>query len=219
MGIYSYFASNYGTKPTTRLRPKKRPLHNRSLKEVERQKKEAKRELRSAKNNGSPEEVVHSMAQHFFSLVWAHSKLKRAAGSRQASRDVRAIRERCYKDVRRCAREILDGGSQLPDPAFDSSAATTFFSNVYNSHPQSFNQPEWMPTPSPPEVELDCSPFSESEVASVIKRMKAQSAPSPFDRVGYIILKRCPSLIPALVQLYNICWTQPLSQMNGSVQP
>ena len=61
-GIYSYFASNYGTKPTTRLRPKKRPLHNRSLKEVERQKKEAKRELRSAKNNGSPDEVVHSMA-------------------------------------------------------------------------------------------------------------------------------------------------------------
>ena len=79
-----------------------------------------------------------------------------------------------------------------------------------NSHPQSFNQPEWMPTPSLPEVELDCSPFSESKVASIIKRMKAQLAPSPFNRVGYIILKTCPSLIPALVQHYNICWTQSI---------
>ena len=38
--------------------------------------------------------------------------------------------------------------------------------------------------------------------------MKAQSAPSPFDRVGYIIFKKCPSLLPALVKLFNICWAQ-----------
>ena len=44
-GIYSYFASSYGTKPTPRLRPRKRPPHNRSLKEVEKKKKEAKRNL------------------------------------------------------------------------------------------------------------------------------------------------------------------------------
>ena len=42
----------------------------------------------------------------------------------------------------------------------------------------------------------------------IIKRMKAQSAPSPFDRIGYVIFKRCPSLLPALVQLFNICWAQ-----------
>ena len=38
--------------------------------------------------------------------------------------------------------------------------------------------------------------------------MKAQSAPSLFDRVGYIIFKRCPSLLPALFQLFNVCWDQ-----------
>ena len=41
--IYSYFASTYGTKTTATRRVKKRPLHNRALKEVERQ-KDAKRE-------------------------------------------------------------------------------------------------------------------------------------------------------------------------------
>ncbi|CAI8024787.1 hypothetical protein GBAR_LOCUS14364, partial [Geodia barretti] len=41
--IYSYFASTYGTNTTATRRVKKRPLHNRALKEVERQ-KDAKRE-------------------------------------------------------------------------------------------------------------------------------------------------------------------------------
>ena len=37
--------------------------------------------------------------------------------------------------------------------------------------------------------------------------MKPQSAPSPFDRIGYAIPKKCPSL---LVQLFNICWSQSI---------
>ena len=52
------------------------------------------------------------------------------------------------------------------------------------------------------------TPFSDSKVARVIKKMKTQSAPSPFNRIGHIIFKRCPSLLPALVQLFNICWAQ-----------
>ena len=52
-----------------------------------------------------------------------------------------------------------------------------------------------MPTPSPPEVELDCSQFSVCELARVIKRMRAQSAPSPFDRVGYTFITPCPSQV------------------------
>ena len=73
------------------------PLHNGSLKEVQR--KEAKRELRSAKENGSPVGVVHSLAKHF-SLVRAHSQLKRASRAQLLSRDVRAARLRCHKDFK-----------------------------------------------------------------------------------------------------------------------
>ena len=53
-GIYSYFASTYGTKTAATRRVKKRPLHSRALKEVERQKKDAKRKLRLARKGGSP---------------------------------------------------------------------------------------------------------------------------------------------------------------------
>ena len=82
------------------------------------------------------------------------------------------------------------------------------FTDVYHSGPRNFVQPEWMPTPSLPDVEMDCSPFTPSEILRVIKRMKSGSAPSPFDRVRYVIFKKCPALIPALVHLFNICWAQ-----------
>ena len=106
-GLSTYFASKYGTNTTHAHKKKRRPL---PLKEVQR-KKEAKRELRSAKKNGSPVDVVHSLAKHFFSLVRAHGQLKRASRAQLLSRDVRAARLRCHKDFRRCARELLDGKS------------------------------------------------------------------------------------------------------------
>ena len=40
----------------------------------------------------------------------------------------------------------------------------------------------------------------------VMKKMKAASTPSPFDRIGYMVFKKCPALIPALVDIFNLCW-------------
>ena len=184
-GIYSYFVVTHGTKSTTSRKMKKRPLHKRSLKEVEKQKKAAKKELRLARRSGSPAEVVDSLATKFISLVCTHSRLKKVLNARLLSRDVKAAREKCHRDFRQFAREVLDSGSSQCHPSFGSEAATTFFSGVYHSQPKGFIQPEWILTPPPPEVELDCSPFTESELASVIKKMKAWSTPSPFDRIGY----------------------------------
>ena len=132
---------------------------------------------------------------------------------------MKAARERCHRDFRQCAREILDGGLGQVERSFGDEAATSFFSEVYHSTPWNFVQPGWMPTPSPPEVELDCSQFSESELARVIKRMKAQSAPSPFDRVGYILFKKCPSLLPAPVTYSTPAGLSRSSLGSGSVLP
>ena len=54
---------------------------------------------------------------------------------------------------------------------------------------------------------MDCSPFTDSEIFRVMKKMKATSAPSPFDRIGYVVFKKCPALIPALVDIFNLCWS------------
>ena len=37
-------------------------------------------------------------------------------------------------------------------------------------------------------------------------RSRLSSAPSPLDYILYNILKHCPSLLPALLNLYNSCW-------------
>ena len=153
----SYFASRYGIRTITTRRMKARPPHNRALKEVEKKKKEAKRDLRLARKRGSSADVVQSPAHHFITLVRAHSKLKKASNTRSMTRDVKTARERCHKDFRRCAREVLDGGLGQEAPTFGEEAATAFLVEVYHCDPRNFAQPEWMPTPSLPEVEFDCS--------------------------------------------------------------
>ena len=50
---------------------------------------------------------------------------------------------------------------------------------------------------------MDMSPISEVELVRVIKKSKPSSAPSPVDRISYLIFKKCPSLHPALLDLFN----------------
>ena len=108
----------------------------------------------------------------------------------------------------RYARELLDADSSSNIiPGFDAEQAHHFFSTVYRTDPKNFIQPDWMPSPPPPEVQMDCSPFTDSEIFRVMKKMKATSAPSPFDRIGYVVFKKCPALIPALIDIFNLCWS------------
>ena len=52
---------------------------------------------------------------------------------------------------------------------------------------------------------MDCSPFTQAEILRVIKKMKSASVPSPFDRIGYVVFKKWSALIPALVDIFNLC--------------
>ena len=62
-----------------------------------------------------------------------------------------------------------------------------------------------MPIPPPPEPAcvMDMTPVTEEELARVIRKSKSSSTPSSFDRISYMILKRCRSLRPALLDLFN----------------
>ena len=171
-------------------------------------KKLAKQELRQTRQQGFPTAEIQSLAQKFFCLVHSHSRLKKSASARLSARSARQIRSHCYKQFVRYARELLDADSSSNiTPDFDAEQAHHFFSTVYRADPKNFIQPDWMPSPPPPEVQMDCSPFTDSEIFRVMKKMKAASAPSPFDRIGYVVFKKCPALIPALVDIFNFCWS------------
>ena len=106
----------------------------------------------------------------------------------------------------RYARELLDAAlSSNITPGFDAMKAHHLFSMVYQADTKSFIQPDWMPSPPPPEVQMDCSPFTASEILRVMKKMKAASAPAPFDRIGYVVFKKCSALIPTLVDIFSFC--------------
>ena len=169
-------------------------------------KKLAKQELRQARQQGFPTAVIQSLAQQFFSLVRSHSHLKKSANARLGARSARQVRNHCHNQFVRYARELL-GAASLSNitPSFDAEQAHHFFSMVYQADPKSFIQPDWMPSPPPPEVQMDCSPFTASEILRVMNKMKAASAPSPFDRIGYVVFKKSPALIPALVDIFNFC--------------
>ena len=139
-GVYAFFASAYGTRQINLRKKRRRPLHNGSLKEVERNKKEAKKELKMAQQRGFSSEVIQSLAQQFFSLVRCHSSLKRSSNTRLLMRNMWVARELCYKNLGRCGKEVLDGNSDHI-PAFSEATA-----DVYHSGPRNFVQPEWMPT-------------------------------------------------------------------------
>ena len=47
------------------------------------------------------------------------------------------------------------------------------------------------------------SPITPEELSRVIKKCRSSSAPSPLDRISYLVLKRCSSLHPALLHLFN----------------
>ena len=159
-GVYEYFALACGTRHIAVQKRKKRPLHNRSLKEVGRKKREAKRELRLAQQRGFPSDVIKSLARHFFSLVRCHSSLKRSSNAQLLARNAKDMRQQCYKNLGRCAKEVLDGSSAQITPAFSEANAYKYFTEVYHSGPRNYVQPEWMPTPSLPDMEMDCSPFT-----------------------------------------------------------
>ena len=107
------------------------------------------------------------------------------------------MREECHRDFWRFAKELLDG--RATSKRFSASSVHSFFSNVYQSSPHHFE------TPSPPvsDYVMEMTPVTEQELAQVIRKTRSSSSPSPFDRISYNILKKCPSVHPALLDLLN----------------
>ena len=50
---------------------------------------------------------------------------------------------------------------------------------------------------------MEMTPITEEQLAQVIKKSRPSSAPLPFDQISYTIFKKCPSLHPALIDLFN----------------
>ena len=205
-GIYNIFSYRFGTRAPPRPQKTSIRQHDRALKEVTRLKNKARHALRKAKREGASDDVIQPLAANFLSLLRRHSRLCRESSSRLRHKEAKDAREECNRNFWRFAKNLLGKGctGQTP-PAFTASAAHSFFSDVYQSSSHQFSSPSWMPSaPLPtPGCAMEMTPISEEELARVIRKSKPSSAPSPADRIPYLIFKKCHSLRPALLDLFN----------------
>ena len=215
-GIYNYFATQFGVRQIVhrpsrkQKKDMKHQKHDRALKRVTELKNRARREFRQAKRQGSTREEIQSLARSFFDPVRKQSALKKRSKRDSETRSAKTARAHCHKHFWKFTRELLDdSAASKVTPEFSKEEAFRFFSDTYRSTPKEFEKPDWIPAPRPSKVEfeVDLHVILPEEVRIVIKRSKSASSPSPFDQIPYQIFKRCPSLVPALVDLFNCCWT------------
>ena len=131
-------------------------------------------------------------------------------------------RRECRKDLHKFARSILDGDNcSSIQPTFSKEVAEDYFKTTYNAAPRTFDCPSWMPQKERPTVPMETELFTYEEIDAVISRTRSNSSPSPLDQVPYSVLKHCPSLMPALLHLYNTCWSNqvaPQAWKVGTIQ-
>ena len=150
--------------------------------------------------------TIQALSGKFLSLLRDHSRVKQESSRRLQHKEASIAREECHRNFWRYAKDLLDGSAtSQTTPKFSASDAHSYFSEVYKSNPHHFETPSWMASPSPPALDcsMDITPITQEELTRVIKKSRSSSASSPLDRISYSILKRCPSLHPALLDLFN----------------
>ena len=209
-GVYSCIAALFGVQSSSgQAKRKAKPpaKHDRTLKTVTAAKKQAKKAYQQAVPEGKPQEEIVSLASKSFTLVHQHSSLKKKSGASKEKVSVDATRQQCHSNFWKFTRQLFDDDAPAKTaPQFSATDALLFFTSKYTSVEAAFQRPHWMPVPTPLIFPCDLELIFPEEFQSVLKHCKNSSAPSPFVQVSYLILKQCPSLIPALVDLFNFCW-------------
>ena len=156
-------------------------------------------------------ETIQSLACKFFELVREHSQLKGLSTRSKCRAQVKSARHSCHHHFGRFSRQLLIDSSTSDIPTeFTQEAAHDYFTEVYHAGLQNFVQPVWMHTPPSPifQTVLDSGEIVVEEISLAIKCSWCSSSPSPIDKISYLILKRCPFLLTALLDLFNCCWSK-----------
>ena len=103
-------------------------------------------------------------------------------------------------------QKCLDEEDESVVPNFDVHQAEEYYKKIYSAGPNCFSQPHWLPSPPSPSVLFNTNKITVAEIAQVIKRSKSRAAANPLHGISYKNIKRCPSLLLALSNLFNLCW-------------
>ena len=103
-------------------------------------------------------------------------------------------------------------------PTFSSQEAYTFFSEQYSAQPHSYSTPPRMPSPAGPKHAMpSVDPVTREELLLAIKRSRSSSASCLLDQIPYQVFKKCPSLAPALLDLFNTILSEKTIPSNWKI--
>lgn len=104
------------------------------------------------------------------------------------------MRKKCHHNIPKFVHKILDDNHTSIQPSFsrDREQAEEFYSRVYSASPSRVNAYA---------VPIITAPFTEEELSGVISGLKSSCAPSPVYQIAYTVIKKCYSLLPALMHL------------------
>ena len=203
-GVYQVFANKFGC--TSTYKPRRQRKHARRLKRLTSQKNSARKQLHQAKSSSADPSVIQELACKFYKLVRLHSAEKKIHLKSKCRFEALKARRECNNAFWRYAEKLLDDDDNCVVPAFDVSQAEEYFKEFYAAGPNHFSQPHWLPSPPTPSVPFNSDDITRDEIAQVVIKARSRSAASPLDSISYKIIKRCPSLLPALSNLFSACW-------------
>ena len=156
-GVYTFFATEFGSKDQGRSMVEGREAST-ETEGGKGGKRKARRVFMNEKRTGSisPDQVL-ALARKFYQSVRAHSRLNKRWQRSVDTASAKLAKDQCHSHFWSFTQQLLDNKPQSGVvPTFMEDEATDFFSTVYHAEPQTFHQPAWMPSPSPPVTEFNC---------------------------------------------------------------
>ena len=171
-------------------------------------KHQPKQVLRAAQRESRYVEEQTRLGLEYHQIVRKYHTALRKRNKSASRVDISRVRKECTRSFWKFVSKVLDSDqtSSNSEPSFDSSSAQKFFTRVYSSYSKSFDTPSWLPVPFDPHTRFNSDDIQLEELQYAIRISKHSSSPSRFDQIPYFIIKRCPVLLPALLDIHNHCW-------------
>lgn len=188
--VYEYFHNHHGC------------VNKSSRTEVNRERRKIRKQLKQLKESNSDVNAIRYMS----------SSLRSVMPSKMEQNDVKKIKSNSRDYKKNPWKFITKREKDLVLPSFDNQSCLTFLKKLLSARfpGRLFSKPIWMPDLPPPSAHFShdgaCPTYA--DVTQVIRKMKTNSSPCPYDGLSIIIFKRCPILRTHLTKLIEACWLQ-----------
>ena len=210
--IYDYFKEHHGACKCNfqeQHQHNHKPHLHSALAKVRRKKNELKKKFCwASKDTMLSKSDLAVMGKAFHDIVKQHSRFRREVQKEMKWRQPSLPSNNVHVSFGKFSENLLssDDCSNATKPSFGADIAFDFFRETYaTASNEVLSQPSWMPYVPAPSAPFHHDPITLEDITQTLKKCRCGSSPNPLDGIPYTILKRCPSLHPAPLHLYNTC--------------